>query len=85
MAAPQEPLFCIPCKDSMGVGTSVTEVWKLLCPPPMERKPSDLFSLRPLPIYERCSDTGNNLGFCMEVHTKFQWFLALAGLCLRYL
>lgn len=69
------------------VGTSVTKVWKLLHPPPMEMKPSDPPSLGPLPVYEtqRCSDTGDKLGLCMEVCTRFQWFLALAGLCLRYL
>lgn len=55
------------------VRTSVTKVWRLLHPPPMEMKPSDPSSSGSLPIYEtqRCPDTGNNLDLCTEVHTSF--------------
>lgn len=87
-AAPQELLSYTPCKDSMNMsGFQWQRSGKLLHTPPMEMKPSDPSSLGLLPIFEtqRCSDTGNNLGLCMEVRIRFQWFLALAGLCLRYL
>lgn len=50
------------------VETLVTEVWKLLHPPPTEMKPSDPAGFGPLPISmtQRCLDTGMDLSLWVE-------------------